>query len=281
MIFYTVIHTEEGGIVMISGLTKQVVSLKDKAINAWFEELALPAVPSCNMMCNFCSRDCDCILSGNNPEYLSKVMTPRQALNWAVATANKNKRVKVIKVSGPGEPLCNFQTFEVLRRLNEQLPGHIYSVSTNGLLLDDKANELARLNVKIVNVSLNAVSPYTILKLYSRIIKGNEIIVNSLRMAGVLMESTIRGIRKCRQYGIKVKVNTVYFPGINDSDLMTIASKCKDLGVNSLCIMSIRSKGKLTNLRTPDLSEMLGIKEELSKIFRNVEIKSFVPSVGG
>ncbi len=266
---------------MINGLSTKIVTTRDEAVNVWFEELSLPAVPSCNMMCNFCSRDCDCILSGNNPENMSKVMTPRQVVNWAVATANRNKRVRVIKISGPGEPLCNPQTYEVLKRLNEELPEHILSVSTNGLLLDEKANELAGLNVKIVNVALNAVSPYTVLKLYSRIIKGNEIVVNLLKMADILLQSTLRGIRKCRQNGIKVKINTIYFPGINDSDLKLIALKSKELGANSLCIISSHLRGKFMNLKTPSSTEMLLIRKELSKFFRNIEVKSFIPSVSG
>ncbi len=266
---------------MISSLTKQIISLRDEAVNAWFEELVLPVAPSCNMMCNFCSKDSDCICNGNSPEYLSKVMTPRQAVNWAIATVNKNSRIKVIRISGPGEPLCNTHTFEVLRRLNEELPDYIYSISTNGLLLDEKVNELVRMNVKIVNVSLNAVTTDTGLKLYSRIIKNNEIIVNSDQMAEIIFESTVKGIKKCVENGIKVKVNTVYFPGINNMDLMSIASKCKELGVRSLCIISSSPRGKFSGLRTPNLLEMMGLKEELSRILKKVEIKSFNPSVGG
>lgn len=261
----------------MNSATKQVITLKEEAINAWFEELVLPVAPACNIMCNFCSRDCDCVCNGNSPDNLSKVMTPRQAVNWAVATARRNSRIRSIRISGPGEPLFNNQTFEVLKRLNEELPGYIYSISTNGLLLDEKINDLVKFNVKIVNISINTLRPETIVKLYSRIIKDNEIIVNSDRIAKIICESVISGIRKCTENGIKVKINTIYFPGINDMEPMQIASRCRDMGVQSLCIVSSRPRGKMSGLRMPNLLEIAGLKEELLKIIKRVEIKCFNP----
>jgi MoaA/NifB/PqqE/SkfB family radical SAM enzyme len=51
----------------MNSATKQVVTLKEEAMGAWFEELVLPVAPACNIMCNFCSRDCDLCLQRQQP----------------------------------------------------------------------------------------------------------------------------------------------------------------------------------------------------------------------
>ncbi len=253
----------------------------NKALNTWFEELALPVAPACNMMCNFCSKDSDCICNGNSPEYLSKSMTPKQAVDWALSQTNRNKRIKVIKICGPGEPLCNTQTFEVLRRLNIELPEHIYAISTNGLLLEEKVGELARLNVKIVSVAMNAVYIDTMLKLYSRIIKGSSVIVKSQEMADAILGSQIQGMKLCIGMGINVKINAIYFPGINYEDIIAIAKKCRDIGVKSISIISSYPNGKFIRTVMPSIGELAALQQELSKIVRDVEIKSFIPANAG
>lgn len=257
----------------------RAANIESKMLETWFEELALPVAPACNMMCNFCSKDCDCICNGNSPEYLSKPMTPKQAVNWAVSSALRNKRIKIIRISGPGEPLCNSQTFEVLKRLNIEMPDGIYSVYTNGLQLDEKADELARLNVKIVTVSVNAVYPSTIMKLYSRLIKNGNVIMKSANMASSLIESQMDGIRKCLANGIPVKVSSIYFPGINKDDIVALAHRCKEMGINSMTLLSCYPNGKFIRAAVPSISELVSLQHELLRIIRNVEIKSFIPSI--
>lgn len=264
---------------MQNTLMKSNVLLGSKAFHVWFEELALPVAPSCNMMCNFCSKESDCICNGNNPDSLSKPMTPRQAVNWAVASVNKNKKIKVIRISGPGEPLFNNHTFEVLRRLNTELPEYTYSISTNGLQLDEKVEELEKLNVKEVNVSLNSIYNDTAQKLYSRIVKKNQIVAHSAEMAEILLNSQIEGIKHCVKSGIIVNINTIYFPGINHDDIYTIALKCKEWGVNSMCIISCYPNGKFQKQQIPSLAELVHLKQELSRVLQRIEIKSFIPTL--
>ncbi|MDP4182337.1 MAG: radical SAM protein [Bacillota bacterium] len=261
---------------MLSSLSNQKIYYADETLNAWFEELSLPVAPTCNMMCNFCSKEKDCINNGNSPEYLSRAMTPRQAVNWAIASVRRNNRIKIIRISGPGEPLCNNQTFEVLKRLNYEMPEYIYSISTNGLLLDEKVEELKGLNVQRVNVSVNAVTKEALMKLYSRVITGREIVVNSEEMADRIIRGQFNGIKRCIENGISVKVSTLCFMGINDKELLTIASRCKELGVKSMSLVTFNPRGKLRGLRTPNLMELAGIREELSKVIKRVEIKSFI-----
>jgi nitrogen fixation protein NifB len=256
--------------------SNQKVYYADEKLSTWFEELSLPVAPLCNMMCNYCSREKDCINNGNDPAHLSRAMTPRQAVNWAYASAKRNSRIKTIRISGPGEPLYNNQTFEVLKRLNTYMPDYMYSISTNGLLLDERAKEMKELKVQKVNISLNAVSSLALMKLYSRVIIGNEIIVNSEVMSGRIIESQFNGIKKCMDCGMTVKINTICFPGINDRELFSLASRCKDFGVKAMSLIVFNPRGKLKGLRVPNLVEIAGMRDELKKIIKRVEVKSFV-----
>jgi nitrogen fixation protein NifB len=246
----------------------------------WFEaldnELLLPVAPACNMMCRFCSKNSDCISNGNNPESLSRVMTPRQAVRWAAAVSRKNRKIKVLKISGPGEPLCNVQTFEVLRRLKYEMPDFVYCVSTNGLLLEEKADELAAVGVRSVDVSMNAFSKAAAARLYSRVIKGSSIITSPAELADCIYNSQTGGIKRCMDMGIKVKINAVYFPGVNDGDIDSIAVWCLKMGIENICLIAGMSPGKFSTLRLPSISELIGIQQKLLKVIKSVQVKSFV-----
>jgi len=262
---------------MIRGSLAQNIGISMKTLNIWFEEQKLMVAPYCNIMCNFCSKDSDCICNGNDPGYLSKSMTPRQAVNWAVNSASKNKRVKIIKISGPGEPLYNFQVFETLRRLNSSLEDCILCICTNGLLLKEKAREISQLNVKIVEVSINAVFADSFTKLYSRIVNNGDVLSASAQTAEYMLKRQFEGIEACLELGMEVKVNTVYFPGINDRDIMEISNRCLRLGINHMCIISGSPRGKFRGIRMPTLAELASVQQEVSKIIPEVEIKSFIP----
>jgi nitrogen fixation protein NifB len=265
---------------MLNSQVNEKVSYNVKTFNAWFEGMSIPVAPACNMMCNFCSKDSDCVCNGNSPQYISKPMTPRQGVNFAINSTNKNHRIKILKICGPGEPLFNHQTFEVLRRLNNELPDFIYSISTNGLLLKEKAEELLKLNVKLVEVSINAAFNNSSEKLYSRILRGDKIISGFPMLSEDLLSAQIEGIRACVEKGIAVKVNSIYFPGINEKDLYFIAELINKIGVRAMCIISCIANGKLRGLRTPTMSELSAIQQEIAKILRDVEVKSFITSIG-
>lgn len=244
-------------------------------VDKQFDEVILPVAPACNMMCNFCSKDIDCICNGNNPGNMSRVLTPRQAVSQAVAEAWKNRNTRIIRISGPGEPLCNNQTFEVLKRLNAELPDYIYSINTNGLQLEEKAKELVRLNVRRIEVSINAVFTGTMLKLYSRILKDKSVIVNPGLIAETLLNSQFKGLKTCIDGGIAVKVNIIYFPDINANDVPVIVSKAAELGVKTVCLLSCYPGGKMKDVRVPDLKEMVEMQRKLSNLIQVVELKCF------
>ncbi len=250
-------------------------AVANRIITRWYDELQLNVAPTCNMLCNFCSKGSDCICNGNDPSYHSRMFTPRQAVNWAVSTISKDKRIKVVKISGPGEPLGSSQTFEVMKRLGQKLPEVIFGISTNGLRLEEKAEALESMGVRLVTIAINAVRPETITKLYSKLILDNDII-SGPGLSAILHDRQMKGLRKCIRLGMTVNVNTVYFPGINDEDIELIAQLCKDSGIASMCLIAGFPGGKFARMRVPSVTDMVAMQQKIGKILPEVQIRTFI-----
>jgi nitrogen fixation protein NifB len=120
----------------------------------------LPVARVCNIQCNYCIRDFDCV-NESRPGVAAKVLGPDDAIEMVRKVMAKYPYIKVIGIAGPGEPLANDETFETLRRLQEEFPNVIKCISTNGLLLPEKIDLLQKYNVGNVTVTLNAIDPET------------------------------------------------------------------------------------------------------------------------
>jgi nitrogen fixation protein NifB len=75
----------------------------------------LPVAAQCNVKCVFCdhSRGTSCHTS--KPGYSAHLMTPDEAIQIAEKEITIQPRLKIVAVSGPGEPLANAETFTTLQ----------------------------------------------------------------------------------------------------------------------------------------------------------------------
>ena len=126
----------------------------DKACHS-FGRCHLPVAPRCNIQCNYCVRD------ESRPGVTSRVLPPEEALDLVRKVMQEHPYVKVIGIAGPGEPLANPETFEALRLVHEEFPHLIMCISTNGLMLPESIEELAKYDVGNVTVTLNAIGSST------------------------------------------------------------------------------------------------------------------------
>ncbi|MFA5002604.1 MAG: radical SAM protein, partial [Methanolinea sp.] len=129
----------------------------EKACHA-FGRCHVPVAPKCNIQCNYCIRDFDCV-NESRPGVASKVLNAKEAIGLVRDALQKFPYIKVIGIAGPGEPLANEDTFETLRVLKEEFPNVIKCISTNGLLLPEKIDLLQKYDVGNVTVTLNAIDP--------------------------------------------------------------------------------------------------------------------------
>jgi nitrogen fixation protein NifB len=99
-------------------------------------------------------------------------------------------------------------------------------MSTNGLLLPEKADEVADLHINTVTVTVNAIDPKIGSKIYSNVFYKGELYTGE-EAFNILSENQLKGIRMLAERGVVVKVNVVLIPGVNDEHIIDIAKKVK------------------------------------------------------
>ncbi|MDD1677280.1 MAG: radical SAM protein [Methanomicrobiales archaeon] len=239
----------------------------EKACHA-FGRMHLPVAPKCNIQCNYCVRDFDCV-NESRPGVTTRVLSPIEAVEMVKKALEKFPYIKVLGIAGPGEPLYNEETFETLRLVKEQFPNLIKCISSNGLLLPEKIDLLEKYDVGNVTVTWNALDPETAEKIYSFIIwKGKRI--KGKKGAEILIENQIRGIEEAVKRHMIVKVNTVYIPGVNDDQIPDIAKKAAELGVFTFNVIPLIPQYKFSDVVPPTAEEKRKMQDECAKYLRQM-----------
>ncbi|WP_292394536.1 nitrogenase cofactor biosynthesis protein NifB [Methanoculleus sp. UBA303] len=220
----------------------------DKACHA-FGRCHLPVAPKCNIQCNYCVRDFDCV-NESRPGVTSRVLPPEEALALVRNVIKEYPYVKVIGIAGPGEPLANPETFEALRLVHEEFPHLIMCLSTNGLMLPESIERLAEYDVGNVTVTLNAIDPAIGEKIYSRV-EYNGKKYHGREAAELLLSQQLRGIEMAVAKKMFVKVNTVYIPGINDEHIPEIAKKVGEMGAFTFNVIPLIPQYKFAGVTPP------------------------------
>ncbi len=221
-----------------------------------FGRVHLPVAPRCNIQCNFCNRKFDCV-NESRPGVSSVILKPSQAMRYLEAVFKEKKNISVVGIAGPGDPFANpFETMETLRRVREKYPDIILCLATNGLGIGPFLDELAKLNIGHVTITVNAIDPEIAEKVYAWIRYGKKTL-KAEDGVKILLEKQIEVIKGLKARGIIVKVNTILIPGINEDHIEAVAERMGELGVDIFnCIPYYRTKGSaFENIAEP--SKML------------------------
>ncbi|MFZ2070810.1 MAG: nitrogenase cofactor biosynthesis protein NifB [Halobacteriota archaeon] len=226
----------------------------------FFGRMHLPVAPRCNIQCNYCVRKFDCV-NESRPGVTSKVLTPEEALERVREVLAKVHYIKVIAVAGPGEPLYNEATFETFRLVKDEFPRLMRCLSTNGLLLPERIDDLEELGIGTVTVTLNAVDPaigkdiYSFVTYHGKTYKGEE-------GAAILLKNQLEGIQEAVKRKILIKVNTVLVPTVNDKHIVEIAKEIRTLGVYMHNIIPLIPQYKFAHIKPPTPQEKKAIQEK-------------------
>ena len=134
-----------------------------------FSRAHLSIAPACNIQCRYCIRKFDCA-NESRPGITSRVLTPDEAVERTRVLVDRSERLSVVGIAGPGDPLFNAPTYVTLRQIHWEYPDLTLCVSTNGLLLSDRLEQLLSSGVRSLTVTINAVTPETAEKIYSWVI---------------------------------------------------------------------------------------------------------------
>lgn len=228
--------------------------------HAKFGRIHLPVAPQCNIQCRYCIRKYDCA-NESRPGITSKVLTPSEALERIRALVERNEKLSVVGVAGPGEPLANNTTFETLKAINKEFPELILCISTNGLYLSDRLEDLVKSGVKSITITINAVMPETAEKIYSWVLyRGRK--YSGRDAAECILCNQWRGLREAIDTGLIVKVNSVLIPGINDTEIPLIAWLAGGKGADIMNIIPLIPQSEFKNIQKPSREMLNRLREE-------------------
>ena len=149
----------------------------------------------------------------------------------------------------------------MLRRIYGEYPDLTLCVSTNGLLLPDRLEQLIASGVKSLTVTINAVSPETAEKIYSWVIYQGRRYEG--RAAGeLLLANQWRGLENAIDAGLITKVNTVFIPGVNDHEIPLIAERAEKLGVDIMNILPLIPQAEFAHMTRPSHAEIGRLREQ-------------------
>lgn len=224
-----------------------------------YGRIHLAVAPKCNIACRYCSRKYDCP-NESRPGVTSKVLNVKEAIETLDIALKQSKEIKVIGVAGPGEPLFNDETFKVFSLAEKNYPDLIKCLSSNGLLVEDRLNDLINCKIDSLTVTVNALEDNIAEKIY-RPMSYNNVDISY----NYFLNKQWTGIEKAIENNIIVKINTVYISGVNDLEIIKIAKKAKEYGVYKMNVMPLIPEGEMKHIKNPDLAELNNIRDEANK----------------
>ncbi len=231
----------------------------------------LPVSPGCNIACRFCDRVIND--TENRPGVTSKVITPQESIEVLEKALKVCPEITVAGIAGPGDTLATDYALQTFRLIKEKFPKLIKCMSTNGLLLYEKADEIIDVGIDSLTVTVNAVEPEIEAKLNKYIIYHGKR-YEGVEAAQLLIENQLKGIEKVASVGTTVKINTVLVPGINDEHIETIAKTVKEAGASIYNIIPLIPQYELKDVPAPVCAQIDAARTAAGKhidVFRHCQ----------
>lgn len=173
---------------------------------------------------------------------LPRALTPEQALNWLDYLVSRGESLKVVNLSGPGDPLATPElTLQTLSMVREKYFGLSLCLTTLGLGAAESASKLAEPGLAHVSILLDAVDPEVARGIYAWIRPGVKTL--PLKEACMmLMEEQDAGINALLEKGISVQAKTTVYPGVNSEHIAAIAQKAAGLGLSEIKLFPFLAK---------------------------------------
>lgn len=231
-----------------------------------YARVHLPVAPQCNVKCNYCNRKFDCV-NESRPGVTSSVLLPEQAVAYLHNLVKIMPNLSVVGIAGPGDPFANpEQTMTTLRLVRQHFPEMLLCVSTNGLNVAPYISELAELKVSHVTVTLNAIDPKILNKVYAWVRFDKRGYFGD-QVGEIMLEQQLKAIDLLKEAGLVVKINTIIIPGINDHHVVDIAEAMAKKGVdlmNTIPLIPVEGT-PFADFIEPDSDFMKELRHDIEK----------------
>ncbi|MCR5634689.1 MAG: radical SAM protein [Lachnospiraceae bacterium] len=249
-------------------LTHPCFAMGKKGTNG---RIHLPVSPGCNIECRFCDRQINDY--EDRPGVTGSILKPEEVTDIIKRSLDVCSDISVVGIAGPGDTLATDNALKTFRIVKENFPKLIKCMSTNGLLLPEKADEIIDVGIDSLTVTVNAVDPEIEAKLNDGIHYHGEY-YSGVEGATILIRNQLEGIKKVSDAGITVKVNTVLVPGINDDHIEMIAKTVKEHGASIYNIIPLIPQHKLKDVPAPKCAEIDLARQKAEKyidVFRHCQ----------
>lgn len=229
----------------------------------------LPVSPGCNIACRFCDRAMNDV--EQRPGVTSKVITPEESIDALRKALDICPEITVAGIAGPGDTLASDYALETFRKVKKEFPKLIKCMSTNGLLLFERADEVIAVGIDSLTVTVNAVDPEILARLNKYIIYHGKR-YEGVEGAGILIENQLKGIRRVAATGITIKVNTVLVPRINGEHIEEIAKAVSEAGASIYNIIPLIPQHELAGEEAPTCIQIDAARTKAGKyidVFRH------------
>ncbi|MDR3139999.1 MAG: radical SAM protein [Treponema sp.] len=220
----------------------------------------LPVSPGCNIQCRFCKRVFDKAGKEARPGVSAGLLKPREALALVKRARELCPEITVAGIAGPGDTLATGHALETFEIIHREYPDLINCLSTNGLLLERYAEDILRVGVKTLTVTVNAVEPTILDKICSQVVLDGKK-YEGPEGAEILIEAQKRGIQRAAALGILVKVNIVLVPSINEGHIGEIARAVAERGAGIINIIPLIPQHEFAGFPEPDCFELSRARE--------------------
>lgn len=198
----------------------------------------VPLAIYCNLNCNYCSFSFNKNIT-RQPQPGSSSHILRHSIeirNWLSQKSKEYKNIKIIGIAGPGDPLANIEQLkEFFDIVNESYQDYVTCICTSGL--DFKNAEsliLVQKTLGYITFTINTRKVESVNKIYKPIFFKNF-------DAEKFIEEQEYAVKTCIKNNLKVKINCVYLPTINDDEILNLFNFYKTLGVQIFNIIKYKS----------------------------------------
>ena len=218
--------------------------MKDK-FGREIDYLRVSVTDNCNLRCVYCMDEKD-------NKFLKKDEKLTDDEIYRVVKEIAKLGIKKVRITG-GEPLVRPGVVDLIGRINSIEGIEEIYLTTNGILLADRLDELVKNGLKGVNISLDSLK---------------EDRFNKLTRLGHV-DNVLAAIDKAISLGIKVKLNTVIVNDINKDEIMDFVNltKEKEIDVRFIELMPI---GIAINYKGVANEEVLNIIRRNASDFEEV-----------
>jgi len=170
--------------------------------------------------------------------------------------------VRKLRLTG-GEPLVRRGIMDLIRDLSRHLKSGALdelTMTTNGSQLATYANDLARLGVKRLNISLDSLDHQKFAEITRR---GR-------------LEQVLSGLEAAKQAGLKIKINTVALRNFNEDEISRLVAWCGKEGFD-LCLIETMPLGDIDGDRTDQYLPLTAVRERLEQEYTLIPSEYVTP----